>query len=114
MRVAVASIGLDIAPSFSQCEDFNYYTTKSFEIVSSQNIPAQGYTFEGCAEMLENMGINAIICDEVGDTTRTAFENHGIVVVEGRKGNALAAAEEFVAQLAEQFDNASEDGFEDD
>jgi len=109
MRIAVASIGLEIAPSFSQCENYNYYTTKSYEIVASQNMPAQGYTYEGCAQMLENMEVNAIICNEVGETARTAFENHGILVVENKTGDALEAAEALVAQLAEEFEDETDE-----
>lgn len=117
MRIAVASIGLDIAPSFSHCEDFNYYTTKSYEIIASQNMPAQGYTFEGCAQLLDNMGVDAIICNEIGETARSAFDNHGIMVVDGKTGNALQAAEDLVEQLSEQLDEqdgSSDDGEDDD
>lgn len=114
MRIAVASIGLEIAPSFSHCEDFNYYTTKSYEIIASQNMPAQGLTFDGCAQMLDNMGVDALICDEIGETARTAFENRGIKVVENKTGDALQAAQDLVTELAEKLESGAEEDDEDD
>ena len=105
MRIAVASNGLDIAPSFSQCENFNYYTTKSYEIVASQNFPAQGLAAEEYASVMEDMGVNAIICDQIGALARNAFESRDIKVVDSKQGNALAAAQELIEAMAEALVN---------
>ena len=109
MRVVVASCGLDIAPSFSQCENFNYYTTKSFEIVASQNLPAQGLSAEEYVRIMENVDVNALICDEISAASKEAFTSHGIDVMDGVKGNAFQAAETYVAHAAELVLNAAEE-----
>lgn len=104
MRIAVASSGLDIASSFSLCENFNYYTTKSFEIVASQNIPAQGFSAEDCAELMEHMDVTALICNSIGSTAQSAFESRNIMVVSNKEGRALAAAESLVDELAREME----------
>ena len=113
MRIAVASSGLDISSSFSTCENFNYYTTKSCEIVASQNIPAQGLSPEEYAELMEQVGVTALICGEMGAMSREAFESHSILVVSDKQGNALQAAEELVASLADDLEHGI-DGFDDE
>lgn len=111
MRIAVASSGLDIAASFLQCDNFNYYTTKSCEIVASQNIPEQGMSPEEYAKLMEDMEVNVLICNEISDVAKAAFEERSIVVVSEKQGNALQAAEEYVAFIAE---NVEEEEDEDD
>lgn len=101
MRIAVASNGLDIAPHFAQCLNFNYYTTKSYEIVDSQNIPAQGSSGEEYAQLMDKIGVDTLICDDIGPACRGSFESRGIGVVSGAKGNALKAAQAYVANRAE-------------
>ena len=113
MRIAVASAGLDIAASILTCDNFNYYTTRSYEIIASQNIPAQGLSPEEYAVLMENMKVDAIICNAIGAVARNAFEEHSIMVVDGKEGNALQAAEELVATLAEELVNGN-DGFDDE
>lgn len=99
MRIVVASNGLDVAPSFSQCENFNYYTTMSCEIVASQNIPAQGLTPEGYAALMEDMEVTALVCNEMGAMAKSAFEAHDITVIDDQTGNAFQAAEQAVNMM---------------
>ena len=113
MRIVVASSGLDIAASFASCENFNYYTTQSYEIIASQNIPAQGLSAEEYAALMEKMEVDAIICDGMSAMARDAFEAHCIKVYEGKQGNALQAAQELVSSLAEELDHGN-DGFDDE
>lgn len=112
MRIVVASNGLDIAPSFSQCENFNYYTTKSCEIVASQNIPAQGLSPEDNAVLMDRMDVTALICNEIGCIAKTALESHDIRVFDGRQGNALQAAEHLVEELACRIGENYEEEFD--
>ncbi len=113
MRIVVASDGLDIAPHFSQCLNYNFYTTKSYEIVDSQNIPSQGSSPEECAKLLDKIGVDTLICNGITPTTKSAFEAHGIVVVTQATGNALQAAEAYTASKANQVEE-DEDEEEDD
>ena len=112
MIIAVASDGLQIAPHFSQCQNFNYYTTQSYEISGSQNLPAQGCTDTEYASLMSMMGINAIICNMVGLATKSAFEEQGIEVVTGVTGTALDAARAYVDRKAQEL--LDEDDFDDD
>jgi predicted Fe-Mo cluster-binding NifX family protein len=109
MKIAVASNGLDIALHFSQCLNFNYYTTKSYEIIDSQNIPAQGLSGEEYAQLMDRLGIDVIMCDCIEPATKEAFEEHGIGVVNGAQGNALKAAEAYVESKAEAEDDYPDD-----
>lgn len=101
MRIAVASNGLEIAPHFAQCLNFNYYTTRSYEIVDSQNIPAQGSSGEEYARLMDRVGVDTLICDGIDPATQSAFESRSIGVVSGARGNALKAASAYVASRAE-------------
>jgi predicted Fe-Mo cluster-binding NifX family protein len=102
MRIAVASCGLEIAPCFSQCLNFNYYTTKSCEIVDSQNIPAQGLSGTEYAKLMDSIDVDTLICGSIPPATREAFEAYGIGIVAGAQGNALKAAEYYVANRAQE------------
>lgn len=101
MRIAVASIGLDVSPSYSQCENYNCYTTQSYQIIASQNFPAQGVSADECASMMESMGVSVFVCDQIGDLARNAFEAHDIKVVDSKRGKALQVAQELVEAMAE-------------
>lgn len=109
MRIAVASRGLEIASSFIQSQNFNYYTTISCQIVASQNMPEQGVSPEEHADLMRKMDVDVLICDEISDSARTTFEEQGIKVVEGKTGNALQAAEEYVAHVAECDDECDDE-----
>ena len=100
MRIAVASNGLDIAPHFAQCLNLNYYTTRSYEIAESQNIPAQGCSGDEYAQLMDKIGVDTLICDGIAPDVKSAFEAHGIGVVTQAKGNALKAAEAYAASRA--------------
>ena len=113
MRIAVASIGLDVAPSYSQCENYNYYTTQSYEIIASQNFPAQGVSADECATMMESMNVDVLVCDEIGDLTRSAFEAHDIKVIDSKKGKALQVAQELVEEMAEALIAGNDEDDED-
>lgn len=109
MRIAVASSGLDVASSFIQCDNFNYYTTISCQIVASQSIPEQGMSPEEYAQLMDNMDVSVFICNEISDTAKQAFIDHGIVVVDGKQGKALQVAEEYVQYVAEHIEDEDED-----
>jgi len=109
MRIAVASDGLEIAPCFSQCLNFNYYTTKSYEIVESQNIPAQGLSGAEYAKLMDSIGVDTLICGSIPSAAREAFEKHGIGIVAGAQGNALKATEYYVANRAQEVIDGSDD-----
>lgn len=114
MRIAVASCGLDIANSFIQSQNFNYYTTISCQIVASQNMPEQGVSPEEHADLMSKMDVDVLICNEISDSAREAFEAHSITVIDGKTGNALQAAEEYVAFIAEQNDDDCDDEDDDE
>ena len=112
MRIAVASNGLDVAENFPQCLNFNYYTTKSYEIAESQNIPAQGLTGEEYADLMERIAVDTFICHSITPAHKSAFEDRGIEVVSGASGRAMQVAESYVQKKAEELEN--EEAQEDD
>ncbi len=96
MRIAVASNGLDVAEHFARCANFNYYTTKSCIIVDSQNMPAQGLECAEYAHLMSGIDVDVLVCDRIGPAARKAFEDLDIRVVDGAKGNALEAAQDYL------------------
>ena len=109
MRIAVASDGLDVADDFLQSRNFNYYTTQSFELADSKNIPAEGITCEEYASLMEQIGIDALICNGITPACKIAFEDVGITVAEGVRGNALEAAQDFLTDQAKSLEDALDD-----
>lgn len=103
MRIAVASDGLSIAQHFSQCLNFNYYTTCSYQIIESQNIPAQGVTAEEYARLMDHIGVDALIVNHISPTARATFLEHGIEVVESQEGLAIEAAERYIDERAAEL-----------
>ena len=109
MRIAVASDGLDVADSFIQVKNFNFYTTEGFEVADSKNIPVRGIAHDQYAKLMETIGVDAIVCNSIAPTFKAAFERIGILVQTGAQGNALAAAQAFATQQAESLDNDLDD-----
>lgn len=107
MRIAVASDGLDVAQFFPQCQNFNYYTTKSYEIAESQNLPAQGLTGEEYAKLMDRIDVDVFICHAMSAADMNAFEEHGIEVVIDASGRAMQAAESYVQKKAEELESES-------
>lgn len=110
MKIAVASDGLNVAQSFARCQNFNYYTTRSYEIAETQNIPAQGLTPEQYAKFMRTVGVDALIAGSISPNARDAFETQHIQVVQDVQGGAFQAASNFVAECAASLEaNAFED-----
>ncbi|MCH4183904.1 MAG: hypothetical protein LKF61_00255 [Eggerthellaceae bacterium] len=105
MRIAVASEGLDVAPQFAQCANFNYFTTKSFEIVDSQNIPFRSCTIDDCVRLFKTIGTDAIICDSISTVSQRILTDQGFEVVQQAHGNALQAAQRYIDARARELDN---------
>ena len=101
MRIAVASDGLDVAQHFSQCLNFNYYTTQSYQIIDSQNIPAQGLSAEEYAQLMEGIGIDALIGNNISPDAQEAFSLRGIDIVSPASGRAIDAAAAYIDRCAD-------------
>lgn len=114
MRIAVASDGLDVAQHFSQCLNFNYYTTKSYQIVDSQNLPNQGLSAEETARTMRTIDVDALVCGQIAPASAEAFEQHDIEVMTGASGNALQAAQTYLDKKAEELEQEDEAFAEDD
>lgn len=105
MRIAVASNGLEVAECFPQCLNFNYYTTKSYEIAETQNLPAQGITGEEYAELMNRIDVDVFICHALSAAHASEFQKYGIEVVTGASGRAMQAAQDYVDKKAQELEN---------
>ena len=86
-----------------------FLSEEGYEVADSKNIPTMGITCEEYASLMEEIGIDALICNGIPTSCRIAFEDAGIHVHEGAQGNALEAAQGFAAQQAVALDEELED-----
>ena len=100
MRIAVASEGLNVAKSFASCPNVNYYTTSSYEIAETQNLPVEGLTLEEHATLMEKIGVDVLLVNNISHAALNALGAKNIRVLQGFTGSAFDAATTYLSEQA--------------
>jgi len=96
MKIAVASEKEMVTEHFGHCENFNIYETDGNIIVESESVKNPGHRPGFLPNFLNDIGINVIISGGMGGGAIEIFNDKGIEVITGARGEAKIAAEEYL------------------
>lgn len=96
MKIAVASERDKVTEHFGHCINFNIYESDKNIITSSKSVPNPGHKPGFLPNFLNDMGVNVIISGGMGGGAVDIFNEKGIEVITGARGDAKAAAEQYL------------------
>lgn len=96
IKIAVASEDEMITKHFGHCDNFNIFEVDNNLIVKSESIPNPGHKPGFLPNFLNDLGVNVIISGAMGGGAIDIFNEKGIEVIIGARGNAKAAAEAYL------------------
>lgn len=88
MKIAVASENKIVTGHFGHCQNFNIFVTDNDQIISRDSIPNPGHKPGFLPNYLNELGVNVIISGGMGGSAISIFNEKGIEVITGAKGNA--------------------------
>ena len=91
MKIAVTYENGQIFQHFGHSENFKIYETEGKNIVSAKVIGTDGAGHSALAALLNDNGINVLICGGIGNGAVAALSEAGIEVYSGADGEADAA-----------------------
>ena len=95
MKIAVASVGKDVAEHFGHCEAFALFDVDNGQIIKEEIIPNPGHKPGFLPNFLHEKGVTAIISGGMGGGAIDIFNEKKIMVVTGASGEAAQAARSF-------------------
>ncbi len=96
MKIAVASESGMVTEHFGHCESFEIFETENNKIVKSETVPNPGHKPGFLPNFLNDMGVNVIISGGMGGGAIEIFNEKGIEVITGARGDAKAATEQYL------------------
>lgn len=91
MRIAVTYENGQIFQHFGHTEEFKVYEVEDGKIVKSEIIGSNGSGHGALASLLNDRGIDVLICGGIGGGARNALAQAGITLYGGASGDADAA-----------------------
>lgn len=91
MKIAVASENKIVTEHFGHCINFNIFETENSEIVKVESIPNPGHKPGFLPNFLNDMGVNVVISGGMGAGAIEIFNEKGIEVIVGARGQAEEA-----------------------
>lgn len=105
MIIAVPVNGSDIAPDFGKATEFSVFTTSVFdEIEDVRLIRAPGDGHESAIRLLEENGVQAVICGGIGGYAVRAMRNTGMMLMGGAEGSAEDRVNDFLGGQLRFYD----------
>ncbi len=104
MRIAVASLGLDVSPRFEYAEGYTCYNVDRGIIVDCQNMPIPKTPYADTAQLLRNIGVSALIVGAIPIDIANVFCRSNIEVVAGATGSARGVAEQYLTKTLTGID----------
>lgn len=92
MKIAVASENEMVTEHFGHCVNFNIFETQNDQIIKSESIANPGHKPGFLPNFLNDMGVKVIISGGMGGGAIDIFNEKGIEVIVGARGQAEAAA----------------------
>ena len=93
MKIAVASENGMVTEHFGHCESFTIFDTEKNQIIKSETIANPGHKPGFLPNFLNDKGVNVIISGGMGSGAIDIFNEKGIEVIVGARGDAKAVAE---------------------
>lgn len=97
MKIAVTYENGEIFQHFGHTEQFKVFEAENGKVVSSKILSSNGSGHGALAGLLQEDGVDVLICGGIGGGAQAALAEAGIRVFGGVCGNADAAAEAFLA-----------------
>jgi len=91
MKIAVTYEKGIVFQHFGKCEQFLIAEVSEHQIVQKSLLSSEGQGHSALVGLLQNAGVNVLICGGCGQGARDALQQAGIVLISGAKGNAEAA-----------------------
>lgn len=98
MRIAVASMGLEVAPRFEQCESFMCYTVNHGVIAECQNMPNPVFAPSETSALLRGLEVGTLIVGLINVEVARVFCSDGVEVVAGASGAARTVVEQYLTR----------------
>jgi predicted Fe-Mo cluster-binding NifX family protein len=96
VKIAVASEKEMVTEHFGHCENFNIYEAENGQITKKESIPNPGHIPGFLPKFLHNMGVNVIVSGGMGGGAIDIFNQNGIEVITGAKGQADTVVEQYL------------------
>lgn len=96
MKIAVARMGNTVAEHFGHCENFGIYESENKAVLSEQSVANPGHKPGFLPNFLADMGVKVIISGGMGGGAVDIFNERGVEVVVGAKGDSKAAVEAYL------------------
>ena len=96
MRIAVTYENGNIFQHFGHTEEFKVYEVEEGKVVSSEIIGSNGSGHGALAGLLNEKGIDVLICGGIGGGAQAALAERGIELCAGAEGNADRAVEAYL------------------
>ena len=107
MKIAVTYEDGNVFQHFGHTASFKIYDVADGKVVSSQVVDTNGSGHGALAGLLEDLGVNALICGGIGGGARIALGEADITIYGGVSGDADEAVETLLAGSLEFNPNAT-------
>ncbi len=117
MKVAVACEGMGVSHHAAQCASFMCYTVEKGIITDCRNLPNMGVTSHDAAQLVKDLGFDALIAGGIDMDMANELCYAGIEVVAGVEGTAREVAEAYLNHTlmgAAELCHASQEDFADE
>jgi len=95
MKIAVTYEAGEVYQHFGHTAAFKVYEIENGKIVASRVVDTNGSGHSALADVLAELGVDALICGGIGGCARTALAAANIAIYGGVSGDADEAAEAF-------------------
>ena len=96
MRIAVTYEQGDVFQHFGHTGEFKVYDVEEGKVISSEIIGSDGSGHSALAALLNDKGIDVLICGGIGGGAQAALSERGIELCAGASGNADEAVEAYL------------------
>ena len=97
MKIAVTYQDGNVFQHFGQTERFKVYDIENNEVVLSTVVSTNGKSHGALAGILQDGGVDTVICGGIGEGAKSALKNAGITLY----GGVTGTADQAVADLLE-------------
>lgn len=96
MKIAIPYENGQVFPHFGRSEQFKIYTVSDDEILSTEIVTAQEAGHSAMVALLQEKGVNVLICGGIGVGAVTALKEARIQILGGASGEADTQVQDFL------------------
>lgn len=96
MKVAVASVGTDVATHFGHCENFAIFEIENNQIINERALPNPGHEPGVLPRLLAQEGVSVVITGGMGSRAQDLFLQQNIQPVFGVRGSVAEVIQAYI------------------